>query len=213
MPLCGQRMSRKSGHRFSDKDMRHYKSLDINSLATRAYPHAVHVEVRMRRGPPGNARLWTAALLTIGAQIAVALPAAAVRVAAPISLALAGVVAPYSPLLNARERRVIASLFDGNANFPASGRISVKVDSVVCRISNVDITARACELTFGAYRRGLDGRAANELYATLAAAGLTAEGAAGSLIESISKLDCTLDPSVIRQRAGGGAECSFETGP
>ena len=169
----------------------------------------------MQKGPPRNAWLCNAALLILGAEIAVASPAAAVTVAAPISLALAAVVAPYSPLLSLRERRVIARLFDGNTEveFPASGRISVKVDSIVCRISNVVITARACELTFGTFKRGLDGRAANELYATLAAAGLTAQGAAGSLIESINKLDCTLVPSLIRQRAGGGAECTFEREP
>lgn len=169
----------------------------------------------MQKGPPGNSRLLAAVLLTIFMQIALAPPAAAVTVAAPISLALAGVVAYYSPLLSAADRRVIARLLDGNPNvdYPPSRRISVKADAVVCRMSNVDITARDCELTFGTLKRAANGRAANELYATLAAAGLTAEGAAGSMIESIGKLDCTLDPSVIRQKTGGGAECTFETGP
>lgn len=168
----------------------------------------------MQEGPPGNLRLLAAALSIAFAEIAVASSAAAVTAAAPISLALAGVVAPYSPLVSARDKRVIARLFDGNANmdFPAGGKISVKADAIVCRVSNVDITLRDCELTFGTYKRGVDGRAANELYATLAAAGLTAEGAAGSMIESMSKLDCTLVPSLIRQKAGGGAECTFETG-
>jgi hypothetical protein len=39
-----------------------------------------------------------------------------------------------------------------------------------------------------------------------------AEGAAGSLIESATKLTCTIDPNEIRQKAGGGAQCAFETG-
>jgi hypothetical protein len=56
------------------------------------------------------------------------------------------------------------------------------------------------------------GREANEIFATAAAAGVTAEGAAGSSIESISKLRCTLDPNEIMQKAGGGAQCNFETG-
>jgi hypothetical protein len=33
------------------------------------------------------------------------------------------------------------------------------------------------------------------------------------MIASIRKLDCTLDPNEIKQKAGGGAQCSFDTGP
>jgi hypothetical protein len=55
-------------------------------------------------------------------------------------------------------------------------------------------------------------RSTNEIFATAAAAGIPSEGAAGSSIESVSKLRCTLDPNEILQKAGGGAECSFETG-
>ena len=36
---------------------------------------------------------------------------------------------------------------------------------------------------------------------------------AGSLIESVKNLDCTVDPNEIRQKAGGGADCMFDTGP
>ena len=36
--------------------------------------------------------------------------------------------------------------------------------------------------------------------------------AAGSITESIMKLECTIDPMVIKQKAGGGADCTFETG-
>ena len=59
---------------------------------------------------------------------------------------------------------------------------------------------------------GPTGRDANEVGATMAAAGIASEGAAGSSIEGVSKLRCTLDPNEIMQKAGGGAECSFETG-
>jgi hypothetical protein len=43
-------------------------------------------------------------------------------------------------------------------------------------------------------------------------AGIPADGAAGSVFESLSKLNCTLDPAEIRKKAGGGADCSFDTG-
>src|SRR5262245_18594686 len=38
------------------------------------------------------------------------------------------------------------------------------------------------------------------------------EGAAGSSIESVSKLRCAIDPNEIMHKAGAGAQCSFETG-
>jgi hypothetical protein len=132
----------------------------------------------------------------------------------PAALALAAVIAQHSPAVRAFDRRVIARLFRGNTRFgfTPNTKISVDADSVICRVSNVDITQRSCELTFGSRKRTLTGREANEVGATAAAAGVPSEGAAGSSIESISKLRCTIDPNEIMQKAGGGANCNFETG-
>jgi hypothetical protein len=132
----------------------------------------------------------------------------------PAALALAGVVALHSSALGSFERRAVARLFGGNSNisFPPNRKILVEADSIVCRGSDVDITSRSCELTFGAGKRSLKAREANELYATLVAAGIASEGAAGSIVESVSKLVCTLDPNEIKQKAGGGAGCAFMTG-
>jgi hypothetical protein len=133
----------------------------------------------------------------------------------PAALALAAVVAEHSPLVSAFHRRVLARLFGGNTHFgfTPGRKIPVAADSIVCRTSNVDITERTCDLTFSVGKRALHGREANELSATAAVAGATSEGAAGSSIESLSKLQCTIDPNEIMQKAGGGAECAFETGP
>ncbi|MEH2613731.1 hypothetical protein [Bradyrhizobium sp. AZCC 1693] len=95
---------------------------------------------------------------------------------------------------------------------PLAKKISVTADKIVCRVSNVDITARSCELTFNGARQTITGRRASEIFATEAMAGVPADGAAGSVLESLSKLNCTLDPAAIRLKAGGGASCSFETG-
>jgi hypothetical protein len=132
----------------------------------------------------------------------------------PAALALAAVIAQHSPAVRAFDRRVIARLFRGNTRFgfTPNTKISVDADSVICRVSNVDITQRSCELTFGSRKRTLTGREANEVGATAAAAGVPSEGAAGSSIESISKLRCSIDPNEIMQKAGGGANCNFETG-
>jgi hypothetical protein len=132
----------------------------------------------------------------------------------PAALALAAVIAQHSPLVRPLDRRVIARLFNGGTRFgfTPNTKISVDADSVICRVSNVDITSRSCELTFGSRKRTLTGREANEIFATAAAAGISSEGAAGSIIASISKLQCTIDPNEIMQKGGGGAECRFDAG-
>ena len=132
--------------------------------------------------------------------------------AAPITgqaaLALAGVVALYAPM-PAANKKAVAALFKGDTNFPYPNKITMAAEKIVCRTSNVDVTARSCELTFKNSTRTLKGREANELYATEAMAGIAADGAAGSNFESLSKLSCTLDPKVLKQKGGGGAECSY----
>lgn len=139
--------------------------------------------------------------------------AAPATVSGSAALALAAVVVQHSTL-PAYDKRVMARLFAGDSVVLifSKSKFSVAADTIVCRTSTVDIAARSCDLTFRISKKSLKGREANELYTTAASAGVTAEGAAGSNIESFSKLNCTIDPKEIRQKAGGGAECSFETG-
>ena len=127
------------------------------------------------------------------------------------ALAVAAVVAQYSPLLSVYEQRLIAGILDGNVKLGDKHKLSVTAESITCRISNVAIAERSCELTFKKGKRTLKGREANELFATLGSAGVVAEGAAGSMIEGVTKLNCTLDPVVIKDNSGGGADCSFGT--
>ena len=88
----------------------------------------------------------------------------------------AAVVARPSPLLSAYEKRLIAGLFDGNVKAGDKGKLSVTAEVVTCRISNVAGAQRSCELAFKKGKRSLKGRDANEVYATLASAGVVAEG-------------------------------------
>jgi hypothetical protein len=145
----------------------------------------------------------------VGQQAAFAAP---VTATGPTALALAAVIAQHSPLVHFFDKRTLARLFGGKTNlgFAPKMKISVTADSVVCRTSNVDITARTCELTFGIRKRILTGREANEVSATGLAAGAASEGAAGSIVESISKLECTIDPNEIMNKGGGGVVCTFE---
>ena len=126
------------------------------------------------------------------------------------ALALAAVVAAHSPVLSPAQKKAVAAIFDGKGAGPYKDKIDVTADQIVCRAGNVDITARSCELTFGKKVKTINGHAANEVYATAAMAGIPSDGAAGSTFESLSKLSCTLDPQVIKDKAGAGADCSFE---
>jgi hypothetical protein len=155
--------------------------------------------------------LFTALFTPVGQSAEAATPK---NVTGPTALALAAVIAQHSPLLSAYEKKVIAGLFNGNANAGAASKkkLSITADSVVCRVSNVDLTARSCEIIFKTGKStSFKGREANEVFATLAMAGVASDGAAGSIFETVKKLNCSLDPAVIKDKAGGGAECSFET--
>jgi len=164
----------------------------------------------MKNSSPGIATAFVLAVM-LGPSAASAAP---VTMTGPTALAVAAVVARYSPLLNPGERKVIAGLFDGNSriSYPKK-KLSVSADTVTCRISNVAIVERSCDIAFAKGKHSLKGREANEVYATLVSSGVTAEGAAGSMIESISKLSCTLDLDAIRQNAGAGADWSWQAGP
>jgi hypothetical protein len=151
-------------------------------------------------------------VLPILAATATSASAAPTTLTGPSALALAGVVALYSPLLTADEREAVSAFFVGQTGVRYAKKISVTADKIVCKVSNVDITARSCELTFKGAKQTITGRRASEIFATEAMAGVPADGAAGSMSESISKLNCTLDPAEIKAKAGGGATCAFETG-
>jgi hypothetical protein len=111
--------------------------------------------------------------------------ASAATVTGSGALALASIVAEYSPLLTGNEKRGMVRLFDGSLNFtlPPNTKITVQADAIICRASNVDITSRSCNLTFGNTAIAIKGRKAHELFATLAEIGLPSEGAAGTIYE------------------------------
>jgi hypothetical protein len=163
----------------------------------------------MKNSIPGVAAV-VVLLAAFGPSAVSAAPAA---ITGPTALAVAAVVAQYSPVLNPGERKVIAGLFDGNTrmSYPIK-TLSVGADTVMCRVSNVAIADRSCEIAFNKGKRSLKGRAANEVFATLSSAAVTAEGAAGSMIANVSKLNCTLDLGKIKQNDGSGADCSWESG-
>lgn len=144
--------------------------------------------------------------------MAVASSAAPAKVSGSTALALAGVIAPLSPVLSGGEKKAVAMLFAANSDVPYKKPVVVTADRIVCRTGNVDITVRNCEVTFGKTTRTVNGSTANEIFATEALAGVPPDGAAGSNFESLSKLSCTIDPNAIRRKDGSGADCTFQPG-
>jgi len=127
------------------------------------------------------------------------------------ALALAGVVGAADPTLSAGARHRLARLFDGRLTGGAP--INVRATSIQCRFSDVAIQTRSCALVFGARHRSLTGRSANELFATMAGAGVPSDGAAGSIFEALTALVCVITPAAVAAQDGGGAHCAFAPGP
>jgi hypothetical protein len=127
------------------------------------------------------------------------------------ALALAAIVGELAPQTSAPNKKLLAAYFNGRADAPHAKdlRIAVKADAIDCLAGNVDITSRACELTFGAKKVELRGRKAHELYATLIENGVALEGAAGASHASITALDCMVDADEVAEKGGGGARCAY----
>lgn len=159
-----------------------------------------------------SACLAGAILLASAAHVANAAGAAPSKISGSTALALAGAIAPLSPLLSGAEKKAVAMLFAANADIPYKKPIIVTADKIVCRTGNVDITVRHCEVSFGKKVKNVNGSTANEIFATEALSGIPSDGAAGSNFESLGQLSCTIDPNAIRQKDGSGADCTFQPG-
>jgi hypothetical protein len=139
-------------------------------------------------------------------------PAIAGNSTGSAALALAAIAGESSPFVPLQDKRLLAAYLNGAADAPyAKGkRVSVKADAIDCRASNVDIASHACTLTFGSRKVELSGRKAHELYATLIENGVAGDGAAGSIHEAVTALDCEIDAAEVAAKAGGGARCAFK---
>jgi len=127
-------------------------------------------------------------------------------------LALAALVGLHSPRLANADKALLEKFLDSDPKAGASAaKFAVAAEAVTCRSSDVDITSHSCELDFDGKKILLKGRQAHELYATLIENGVSADGAAGSIYEAIVKLDCAIDPSLVKEESGGGASCKFKT--
>ena len=131
-------------------------------------------------------------------------------------LALAALIGEQSPALSPAKKMVLAHFLAGKTNFPippGAGIIVVKASQVTCRMSNVDITRHSCELKFGAASVTLNGRRGHELLATLVENGVPSDGAAGTIYYSVAPITCIVKTAEVQANGGGGASCTFTSGP
>ncbi len=130
------------------------------------------------------------------------------------ALALGVIVGDDSPYLSWHTRADLARLLDDKPlGYGKHSVIVVNAQSVVCQAGDVDLAAFSCTLTYGKVKRTRIGRRANELFATLVEAGVPSDGAAGHVFETVSKLECKLDPKALAGKDGSGASCAFQPGP
>ena len=154
--------------------------------------------------------------IVLGALALVAVSGSAAAASHSVSgnsaLALAGIVAQSSPTVSFTHKTLLAKYLNAWATAAHTPGlvISFSASSVKCRASNVDITTHSCELVFGSVTKSLTNRTAHELYATLVENGVPPDGAAGSIFEAIDNLHCTIKADEVADRAGGGAQCSFD---
>jgi len=156
-----------------------------------------------------------APIVVVASAVAPLVNAAPMTVDGQAALALGALVAEYSPSLSSLEKHTIHRIFNGDQTgpFPTTQPMTVRADSILCRVSNVQIAIRSCVLTFGNRSHSLTGRGAHEIYATLVEIGNPSSGAAGSVYESLTQLTCTIHPQALQQSGGGGASCTFTPAP
>jgi hypothetical protein len=122
-------------------------------------------------------------------------------------LALATLVAEHSRNVKAGDKFLLGKFLNGQT-YASKKKIAVAADAVTCKTSDVDITLHSWSDLWS--EKDHDTRQkAHELYATLAEVGVPPDGTAGSIFEAVSNLDCTIEPDEVKQKAGGGAHCTF----
>jgi len=139
--------------------------------------------------------------------------ASAANASGPAALALGALTAEHDFALSAFKRHTLAKIFAGqNPPYPASQTIVVKAAKIQCRESDVAINQRSCVITNLGHAVTLTGRQAHELFATMLEAGIPSDGAAGSIFETLTALQCTISPHIIAGNSGA-ADCTFTPGP
>lgn len=132
------------------------------------------------------------------------------------TLALAALIGTQSPLLSHAEKTVLQHFLDGDTAFTTPAgitTITVNSEKVTCRVGDVDLTMHSCDLTFGSVTVSEKGLRSEALSAAMIINGAFADGAAGSIYYSVAPISCTINVAEIKAPDGGGAKCTFTTGP
>ena len=123
-------------------------------------------------------------------------------------MALAALIAQHSPTVSAANKwRLMQYLGNHNAGPGAPALITVTAKGLQCLSGNVAENFHNCDLTYGGSHVSINGRAANELYATAVENGVQPDGAAGKMEFVLKDLTCTVKPHDIG--TGGAVACNW----
>lgn len=123
-------------------------------------------------------------------------------------MAFAALIAQHSPTVSAANKwRLMQYLGNHNAGPGAPALITVTVKGLQCLSGNVAENFHNCDLTYGSTHLTINGRAANELYATAVENGVQPDGAAGKMEFVLKDLNCTVKPHDIG--TGGAVACTW----
>ena len=117
--------------------------------------------------------------VAFGIALMLAGPAAAAEAMGNGALSLAALVGLRSPAQTAVEKYLLSAYLAGRpkADYSRGKKVVVRANEATCRISNVDITAKSCDLKFGASSVSVLGGQAQALYATMIEVGVPPSGA------------------------------------
>lgn len=125
-------------------------------------------------------------------------------------LAFAALVGMRSPTILPAHKQALEHFLEGKSNLvPSGAAFTFHATEVHCHFSNVDLTSHSCTLTFGSTNINITGRAGNELTASMQAAGVQGDGAAGTIHFDAKAIACTINIDEIKSPDGGGASCNY----
>ena len=123
-------------------------------------------------------------------------------------MAFAALMAQHSPAVSAANKwRLMQYLGNHNSGPGAPALITVTAKGLQCLSGNVAENFHTCDLTYASTHLTINGRAANELYATAVENGVQPDGALGKMEFVLKDLTCTVKPHDIG--TGGAVACTW----
>ena len=125
-----------------------------------------------------------------------------------LGMAFAALMAQHAPTVStANKWRLMQYLGNHNAGPAAPALITVTAKGLQCLSGNVAENFHTCDVDYGTSHLTINGRAANEIFATAVENGVQPDGAAGKTGFVLKDFSCTVKPHDIG--TGGAVACNW----